>query len=130
LIAAAEPTLANLSRFDAPPTVRISASRPAKGDELDIHFANYNRNEPPKNKDGTPSTGRGIQDEQPIESPPIACTVVLPKGFNVAGVTIITPESPEPIPVSHEDIAGRVLFTCPKFLVYAVARIKLKPEGK
>ena len=50
----------DLSYFDAPATVRVAANRPAKGDEIDIHFVNYNRDEsqdPPK---------RGVEDERPI----------------------------------------------------------------
>jgi hypothetical protein len=113
------------SRFDAPATVRVSASRPAKGDELDIHFVNYNRTEPPKNKDGTPSTGGGIKDEQPIEVASVACDVVLPAGTTVAAVEAITPESPEPQTVAFTQAGDRVQFTQPKFLVYGVARIKL-----
>ena len=34
-----------LSYFKAPATVRVAANRPAAGDELDIHFVNYNRDE-------------------------------------------------------------------------------------
>src|SRR2546427_12591925 len=33
----------DLSHFDAPATVRVSASRPANGNELTLHFVNYNR---------------------------------------------------------------------------------------
>jgi hypothetical protein len=116
----------NLSQFNGPKTVRVSASRPAKGDELDLHFVNYNRNEPPRNKDGRPSTGRGIHDEQPIESLPIECNVLIPKGFGITSIHLITPESPDPVKVNFEVHQARVRFTCPKFLVYAVARIKLK----
>ena len=114
-----------LSRFEAPTTVRISASRPAKGDELDIHFVNYNRTEPPKNKDGTPSTGSGIKDEQPIEAPPITCDVLLPDGFKAGTIEAITPESPDPQPITFAQSDGRIQFTQPKFLVYSIARIKL-----
>ena len=119
-------SILNLSQFSGPKTVRVSASRPAKGDELDIHFVNYNRTEPPKNKDGAPSTGRGIQDEQPIEAPPIDCNVLIPKGFGVSDVSLITPELSESVKVTFEVHDGRVRFTCSKFLVYVVARIKLK----
>jgi hypothetical protein len=119
--------LTDLSKFDGPTTVRVSASRPAQGNELDIHFVNYNRIEPPKGKDGKPSTGRGIMDEQPIESPPIECDVVLPAGFAAAGIEAITPEQESPTPINFQQSAGRVRFTLPTFLVYRVARIKLKP---
>jgi hypothetical protein len=45
-----------LSHFEAPFSVRVSASRPAQGDEVTLHFVNYNRKEP-KEKRGA---GRGI----------------------------------------------------------------------
>ncbi len=34
------------SRFDAPWTVRVSASKAANSDEINLHFVNYNRTEP------------------------------------------------------------------------------------
>jgi hypothetical protein len=117
--------MASASRFAAPPTVRISASRPANGDEFDLHFVNYNRTEPPKNKDGTPSTGRGIMDEQPIESPPISCDVLLPAGFKAVTIEAITPESPDPQSITFTQQDHRIQFTQPKFLVYSIARVKL-----
>jgi hypothetical protein len=36
-------TYDGLSRFEAPTTVRVSASHPEKGGTWDIHFVNYNR---------------------------------------------------------------------------------------
>jgi hypothetical protein len=122
---AVQATGASASRFEAPATVRVSASRPAKGDELDIHFVNYNRTEPPKNKDGTPSTGRGIIDEQPIESPEIKCDVLLPAGFKAATIEAVTPESPDPHSITFTQQDRRIQFTQPEFLVYSIARIKL-----
>jgi len=116
------------SRFDAPATVRVSASRPAKGNELDIHFVNYNRIEPPKGRDGKPSPGGGIKDEQPIETPPIACDVVVPAGFRVASVAAISPEQPEPAAVAFTVEKGRLKFTMPKLLVYGVARVMLDEQ--
>ncbi|MDX1945160.1 MAG: hypothetical protein SFU86_07120 [Pirellulaceae bacterium] len=113
------------SKFDAPATVRVSASRPAQGDELDIHFVNYNRTEPPKNKDGTPSTGRGIKDEQPIESPAIACDVLLPAGFTAGSIEAVTPEEEAAVKLEFKQAGGRVQFTAPKFLVYRIVRIKV-----
>src|SRR5262249_21782699 len=41
-----EDLLGGLSRFEAPATVRISAGRPLTGNELTLHFVNYNRTEP------------------------------------------------------------------------------------
>ena len=86
---------------------------------------NYNRTEPPKNKDGTPSTGSGIKDEKPIEAPEIKCDVLLPKGFKAAVIEAITPESPEPQPIAFTQTDRRIQFSQPKFLVYSIARIKL-----
>jgi len=125
---AAQAVSQSLSRFDAPATVRVSASVPAKGHELDIHFVNYNRTEPPKNKDGTPSTGGGIKDEQPLEAPAIKCDIALAAGIKVTGIEAVTPESPDPQPIAFTQANGRVQFTQPKFLVYSVARIKLAKE--
>lgn len=122
---AAQAVGAVASRFDAPATVRISASRPAKGDEFDLHFVNYNRTEPPKNKDGTPSTGRGIMDEQPIEAPEIKCDVLLPAGLKALSIEAITPESPDPQAITFTQAGPRIQFTQPKFLVYSIARITL-----
>lgn len=114
---------AGFSRFDAPTTVRISASRPAAGDELDLHFVNYNRTEPPKGRDGKPSPGGGLKDERPIESPPIVCDFALPKGLTVKSIAAISPEQPDEVALPFTVDGGRVKFTMPKFLVYGVARI-------
>lgn len=122
---AAQAVSSSSSRFDAPMTVRVSASRPARLDELDVHFVNYNRTEPPKNKDGTPSTGRGIMDEQPLEAPEIKCDVVLPAGFKATAIEAITPESPDPRTITFTQTDQRIQFTQPKFLIYSIARIKL-----
>jgi hypothetical protein len=77
------------SRFEAPKTVRVSASQPAAGGSLHLHFVNYNRDEPAKPK----SPGSGIQDEKPIATPVIACDVRLPSGFSKPRVVVFTPES-------------------------------------
>ena len=107
----------SLSRFDAPAPSASPPADPPRADELDIHFVNYNRTEPPKNKDGTPSTGRGIKDEQPIESPPITCDVVLPTGFRRADdrgdhARIARPASRH----AFTQTDGRVQFTSPNSL--------------
>jgi hypothetical protein len=66
----------DLSYFDAPPTVRIAGNRPSEGDEIDIHFVNYNRDE---SKD--PPRGGGVENEHPIAVPEVKCDVVIPAGF-------------------------------------------------
>ena len=48
-------SFSGVSRFEAPATVRVSASRPAFGNEITLHLVNYNREEPKEKK----SAGRG-----------------------------------------------------------------------
>jgi len=109
------------SRFDAPKTVRVSASVPAGGGALlHFHFVNYNREEPAKPK----SPGTGIQDEKPIATPVIACDVRLPQGALQPRVAFFTPESPDPVPIEAKAANGRLRFEVPSFLVYAVVEVK------
>ncbi len=109
-----------LSRFQAPATVRVSASRPKEGREIALHFVNYNREEPAKKR----SPGRGIQDEKPLAVEGVTVDLVLPQGVKAARVLISSPESPAAVAVRHTLRAGRVQFTMPRFLVYAVARVE------
>ena len=112
--------LDDLSYFDAPPTVRVAANMPAAGNEIDIHFVNYNRDEtqdPPK---------RGVEDERPIAVAQVKCDVVIPAGFEAAKVEVITPENPEAKELTLETSGDRARFTVPEFLVYGVARIHLR----
>jgi hypothetical protein len=116
----------NRSRFHVPPTVRVSASRPARDDhELDIHFVNYNRTEPNRGADGKPSAGAGAQDEKPIPVPNARAEIRLLPGRKPIAVQVISPEQLEPEPASFEFADGRVRFIIPKILVYSVARIRL-----
>lgn len=116
-------TYNGLSRFEAPTTVRVSASNPQKGGAWDIHFVNYNRKEPAGEKTGY------IADENPVAVAGVRADLVIPKGNTVARVEWIAPESPEPKPLSGDVSGGRVRFTAPEFLVYGVARIHLKAGG-
>lgn len=109
------------SRFDAPATVRVSASRPATGIEIALHFVNYNRTEPPEKR----SAGGGAADEKPIAVGDIACDVQLPNQTGVSRLTVMTPEEPEPVELKYETSGGRLRFTLPGFLVYRVARLEL-----
>jgi hypothetical protein len=113
-----------LSTFQAPTTVRVSASRPTAGDEITLHFVNYNREEPPMKR----SAGRGIKDEKPIAAEGVSAEVVLPSGVKVMRVVVLSPESPDAVEVKHTIKDGRVQFNVPKFLVYAVARVQLAKE--
>ena len=94
----------NLSYFDAPTTVRVAANRPAKGDEIDIHFVNYSRDEaqdPPK---------RGVEDERPIPVAQVKCDVVIPAGLRALRAEFITPEEPEPKALPLETAKNRARF--------------------
>jgi hypothetical protein len=110
---------AALSRFSAPATARVSASRPAKGSELTLHFVNYNREEP-----ATPrSPGTGIRDEKPIAAPEFAVDLLLADEKPVRWVEFLTPEEPVGRELPFERPRGRLRFRVPGFLVYAVVRI-------
>lgn len=110
---------AKMSTFKAPQTVRVSASRPAQGDEVTVHFVNYNRTEPMEKH----SAGGGIKDEKPIAVESVSADLALPAGFKTASVQVVTPEAAEPVSVPFTQTGDRVMFTVPKFLVYSVARV-------
>jgi hypothetical protein len=120
------------SHFHAPDTVRISISKPEKDaegnrpPELDVHFVNYNRKEPPRGRDGKPSTGGGIKDEKPYAAGEIPCDVILPAGAKVKEVIALAPEEADGTPLKFEVKDGRVRFIAPGFLVYRVVRIVLE----
>ncbi len=114
------------SRFEAPFTVRASASRPSgSNQEIDVHFVNYNRTEPPPGADHKPSTGSGIRDEKPVAATGIVADVLLPKGARLKSVQFITPEHGESRRLEAKAVNGRVRFVVPEFLVYGVAQIQL-----
>jgi hypothetical protein len=110
------------SLFKAPATVRVSASKPKVGNEITLHFVNYNRDEPKEKK----SAGRGIQDERPIAVESVEVDFLLPKGLAVKRVTVLSPEAADAVVVKHASKDGRLQFTLPRFLVYAVARIEFE----
>ncbi len=112
----------SLSRFEAPVTVRVSASRPAAGNEITLHFVNYNREEPAQKR----SPGSGIKDEKPIIAPGIRVQFRMPPGMKPSRIEFITPENPEPRALKFEQSAGEARFEVPGFLVYGVARLSTK----
>lgn len=117
------------SRFDAPYTVRVSASRPQTGREMTLHFVNYNRQEPPRDAQGHPSAGSGIDDEKPIRAGEIPVNFILPAGSRAQRVETASPESPDPVELSFEaGHDGRLQFVVPDFLVYRIVRIHLQPK--
>jgi cytochrome c553 len=113
-------TYDGLSRFEAPSTVRVSASHPEKGGTWDIHFVNYNRKEP-----GEKEMTGFIADENPIAVSDVKADLVSPAGFSISKIEWMTPESPESQELRIEKSGNRVRFTAPEFLVYAVARVHL-----
>ncbi len=113
----------SLSRFEAPATVRVSASRPARQGELTIHFVNYNRVEP---SDGS-GAGGGIRDERPIATPRIPASIRVPRGCVARRVEFLTPETDAPTELRFRAGAdARVDVVVPSFLVYGVLRIHLE----
>lgn len=111
---------AELSRFDVPQTVRVSASTPRDGGELTIHFVNYNRIEPAMPK----SAGGGIMDEKPIAVKELKGDVVLSADWQVKSVEFLTPEKAEPTKIDFKQSGNRVTFATPETLVYGVVRIQ------
>ncbi len=109
------------SAFVTSVAVRVSASKPAKGGEITLHFVNYNRTEPKEPR----SPGGGIKDEKPIAVEGVKADFVLPRGTTVKKVLVATPEEPDGMEVKFTVKDGRVTFDVPKFLVYAIARIVL-----
>ena len=113
-----------LSRFEAPTTVRVSASRPAQGNEIDLHFVNYNREPGPEGY-----RGKGIADEKPIAVESVKVDFILPEGNRAVKIEALSPEKPEPQELAFEESDGRLKFDVPEFLVYGLARIHLEAES-
>jgi hypothetical protein len=141
----------NLSRFEAPAAVRVSASRHGSepdvsvGNEITLHFVNYNREEPADKQ----SRGNGIRDERPVAAPPCQVDLKLPADFRTPGpqprsvrlrergwgegpvrrVEFLTPEAEQARELEFEQVGARLRFRVPDFLVYGVVRIQLsKPN--
>jgi len=112
----------DLSSFSCPTTMRVSASIPSKGKELDLHFVNYNRTEPAQKR----SAGGGIKDEKPITTSVFNADLVIPENARIKRVETITPETPEPIEMEFKIDGGRLKIQIPEFLVYCVVRITFK----
>jgi hypothetical protein len=117
------PRRKSLSRFEAPSTLRVCANRPANGNEIDLHFVNYDRDELPKRANGKPNHGRGPTDERPKAVSRVEVSFVLPPGMKVSKVEVISPEYEKPLHPDFRFADGRISFTMPEFLVYAVARL-------
>ena len=118
------PSITSLSRFDAPNTLRVSASRPSEKKEINLHFVNYDRDELPKRANGKPNHGRGPADERSKPVSEVSVSFALPQNYEVSKVEILSPEYDRPAHPKFKMAEGRISFTLPKFLVYAVARLK------
>ena len=117
----------NRSKFEAPFTVQVSASRPAEDThELDFHFVNYNRKEPPHGADGKPSAGGGISDEKPIPIAGFVAKVNLPEKSKVSSVVFLSPENQNPLDLEWQSEGKELNFKVPEFKVYGVVRALLK----
>jgi hypothetical protein len=136
-----------LSRFEAPATVRVSASRPGSGPEvrvpkeITLHFVNYNREEPADKR----SRGTGITDDRPLATPPFQVELQLPADFHTPGprprsarraergrragsvgrVEFLTPETDQARELEFEQMGAHLRFRIPDFLVYGVVRVEL-----
>ncbi len=111
---------AKLSRFAAPPTVRVSLDRTSTGDTLVLHFVNYAR------EDGAPDRGKGIADERSLAVKGVDVDLVIPKGKSIGKVEWLTPEQSSPLAVKTQTANGNLRFTTPAFLAYGVARLELR----
>ena len=107
------------SRFSAPQTTRVSASRSEHS--LTLHFVNYDRRE---KEDG--SMGAGIADEKPIATPPISVDFQLPAGARIGEAFFLTPEAPQAIPLTILQTGQRLRLTVPSFLVYGLVDLRLQ----
>jgi hypothetical protein len=121
-------TQKDVSHITAPYTVRVAASRPEKGENLTIHFVNYNREEPPYGRDGKPSAGSGIKDEKPIAVSGVEADLLLPENFQAADVKFYTPEKTEAIRVEWKQTDRRLKLLVPEFLVYGI--VDIVPRAK
>lgn len=121
---------ANRSRFEMPATVRVSASRPSAGNELTLHFVNYNREEPQDKQ----NRGSGLKDEKPIAVPGTKADLRVAEAERVLRVEFLAPEKDGATRLEFKQQAGRLTFEVPPFLVYGIARISFaendaKKEG-
>jgi hypothetical protein len=117
-----EPPAPEHFSITAPTTVRVSLSRPAKGDAIHLHFVNYNRTEPTNPK----SAGGGIHDEKPIAVKGVQCSMEIPKGRKLKKIRFLTPENIAAQELTSTIKEQRAQFTVPEFLVYGVLELEFQ----
>jgi hypothetical protein len=69
-------------------------------------------------------------DENPIAAEGVKAELLVPAGHRIVRVEALTPEGPAPVVLPTEVKDGRVRFTMPRFLVYAIARVRTEPARK
>ena len=107
-----------LSTFQAPTTVRVSASA-TDGKRVGFAFCQLLARAPDK------AMGDGIQDEKPISTSRFAIELQIPANSVVHRVEFLTPEQKLAQVISCEQKAGRLRVSVPPFLVYGVLRVVL-----
>ena len=112
----------NRFQITAPSTVRASISQPSKGNQLHMHFVNYNRIEPTKPK----SAGGGIHDEKPIAAEGVFFSMELPTGKSLKRARFLTPENTKARELPVRVNGSRTTVSVPKFLVYGVVELELE----
>jgi len=117
-----EPPATDHFIITAPKTVRVSLSRPAKGDATHLHFVNYNRTEPTNPK----SAGGGIHDEKPIAVKGVQCSMDISQGQKLKSIHFLTPENKAAHELTVSTVEQRIQFTLPEFLVYGVVEMKFQ----
>jgi hypothetical protein len=108
-----------LSTFKAPQTVRVSADFTEAKKIWSLHLVNYNRE-----KDA-PGKSRGPADERPEAVENVAVNLAVPSAWKVKRVTLLRPEE-DPVELKADTAPGRIAFTVPRFLAYAVVRMDVE----
>ena len=111
-----------LSRIEAPTTVRASLSRSTQPNRLYLHLVNYNRTEPEVQR----SPGGGIADEKPLATPEVACEVNVPAAWKQVQARLLTPEKDEPVELKVSLKEGRAHVRVPSVVVYGVVEFSGK----
>ena len=116
--------LASVTRRTGSWKVAVSVLAAPTGNRKFVHLVNYDREEPAK---GTPTAGRGPQDEKPILSENVTLELPLAPGQRVKSVRLRSPDSDVTtgaVPFTTTGTTAR--FTVPRVLVYTVAEVEFE----
>lgn len=111
-----------LSNINAPWTIRSSLWK--QDNRILLHLVNYLRDEA-----GGKSRNKGPADERPLLQKNIGVDLRLLPGQQVASVTLLSPDTEDPIKLQFKQNKGRVSFNVPEILVYSVVKIDM-PKNK